>query len=221
MSFDLFGENGRDILEMLIEKYNAGEQTEYDLLSMYPHEYKKLPFGTWVVDRADVVPILKEIKKRLTMEARIEESRMNEKKELIRKEINERKHDDFSENSLGYRLSFDFILPELTLILNKYAWLLRLAEGQTSASTLKLEDIKQIPIATVLGERGGVKGKHVRHFFNCPLHTENTPSFCWYTKNNSWYCFGGCGVGGDVIDLYQKMNKCDFMTAVKALQQLI
>lgn len=221
MCFDLFGENGKEILEMLIEKYNAGEQTEYDLLSMYPHEYKKLPFGTWVAERTDVLPILKKIKRRLMQEVNIEENRMNEKKELIRKEINERKHNEFSENSLGYRLSFDFILPELRLILNRYAWLVKLASGAINAQSLKLEDIKQIPIATVLGEREGKYKSHTRLFFKCPLHTEKTPSFCWYVQNNSWYCFGGCGVGGDVIDLYQKMNKCDFIKAVKGLQKLI
>lgn len=221
MCFDLYGENGKEILEMLIEKYNAGEQTEYDLLSLYPHEYKKLPFGTWVAERVDVVPILKQIKKRLMMEVNMEEARMNEKKEIIRNEINAHTHNEFGKDSLSYKLSFDFLLPELQSILNRYNWLLKLATGQYKPSILKLEDIKQIPIAAVLGERYTQYKKNTRQFFKCPLHTENTPSFCWYVQNNSWYCFGGCGIGGDVIDLYQRINKCDFMTAVKALQQLI
>jgi len=33
----------------------------------------------------------------------------------------------------------------------------------------------------------------------CPLHKENTPSFRVYTYDQSWYCFGQCHRGGDVI----------------------
>jgi hypothetical protein len=220
-AFDLFGENGKEILEILIDKYNAGERTQYDLLTMYTHDLKRLPFGTWVVNRSDVVPILKAICRRLSGEVRKENERIEQSKEIIRQEIRERKHNEFSKNSLEYKLSFDYLLPELHTLLKRYQWLLRLAKGTHQPESLKLEEVKSIPIATVLGERGSSYTKHTRQFYKCPLHSENTPSFCWYVQNNSWYCFGGCGVGGDVIDLYMKMNKCDFMTAVKALQKLI
>jgi DNA primase len=37
----------------------------------------------------------------------------------------------------------------------------------------------------------------------CPLpgHDERTPSFMVFPEQNSWYCFGACQRGGDVVDL--------------------
>ncbi len=37
----------------------------------------------------------------------------------------------------------------------------------------------------------------------CPLHSENAPSFRWYPNTNSWYCFGQCSKGGDVIAFHK------------------
>lgn len=49
----------------------------------------------------------------------------------------------------------------------------------------------------------------------CPFHSEKTPSF--HIKKNRYKCFG-CGVYGDSISFYMKMNNCNFIQAVKALQ---
>ena len=37
----------------------------------------------------------------------------------------------------------------------------------------------------------------------CPLpgHDDKTPSFTVFVATNSWYCFGACQHGGDVVDL--------------------
>jgi hypothetical protein len=37
----------------------------------------------------------------------------------------------------------------------------------------------------------------------CPLpgHEDKTPSFTVYPESNSWFCFGACLRGGDVVDL--------------------
>jgi hypothetical protein len=64
--------------------------------------------------------------------------------------------------------------------------------------------------------KGGRMSGAGKEFYHCPLHSDKTPSFCWYKKNNSWYCFS-CQQGGDVISLYQKMNKATFVEAVKNL----
>ncbi len=53
----------------------------------------------------------------------------------------------------------------------------------------------------------------------CPIHNEKTASFAVY-KNNSWYCFGE-HIGGDVIDLYQMMNKCSFVEAITELNKMV
>jgi len=37
----------------------------------------------------------------------------------------------------------------------------------------------------------------------CPFHKEDTPSFSYSADKGVWRCFGGCGVGGDVVDLHR------------------
>lgn len=49
----------------------------------------------------------------------------------------------------------------------------------------------------------------------CPFHQEKTPSF--HIKKNRYKCYG-CDVYGDSISFYMKMNNCNFIQAVKALQ---
>lgn len=50
----------------------------------------------------------------------------------------------------------------------------------------------------------------------CPFHTEKTASFQVYPKSQSFYCFG-CGVGGDVISLTEKLLK---LSPIKAAERL-
>ncbi|MBO7761320.1 MAG: DNA primase [Clostridia bacterium] len=50
----------------------------------------------------------------------------------------------------------------------------------------------------------------------CPFHSERTPSFCVYPKNNSFFCFG-CGVGGDAITFIKRVENMDFEDAVEFL----
>lgn len=50
----------------------------------------------------------------------------------------------------------------------------------------------------------------------CPFHGEKTPSFTVYPENNSFYCFG-CGAGGDVITFVKKIERLDYMDAVRFL----
>ncbi len=50
----------------------------------------------------------------------------------------------------------------------------------------------------------------------CPFHGEKTPSFTVYPDNNSFYCYG-CGAGGDVITFVKKIERLDYMDAVRFL----
>ncbi len=47
-----------------------------------------------------------------------------------------------------------------------------------------------------------------RNYYICPLHKETDPSFVIYKKTNSYYCHG-CQEGGDIIELYIKLNNLD------------
>ena len=48
----------------------------------------------------------------------------------------------------------------------------------------------------------------------CPFHTEDSASF--YVRDNKFRCFG-CGVYGDAIDFYSKINNLQFYQAVNEM----
>lgn len=54
----------------------------------------------------------------------------------------------------------------------------------------------------------------------CPFHSEKTPSFCVYPKDNSFYCFG-CGAGGDAITFIKRVENMDFEDAVETLAKRV
>jgi len=53
----------------------------------------------------------------------------------------------------------------------------------------------------------------------CPFHNDQHPSFTVYQDTRSWYCFG-CERYGDVISFIQKIEKCDFISAIKKIEEL-
>ena len=59
-----------------------------------------------------------------------------------------------------------------------------------------------------------------KEWYLCPLHNEKTPSFCWNKDDKYYKCFG-CGEGGDIINLYMKINNCNFRQACLDLQYVI
>lgn len=50
----------------------------------------------------------------------------------------------------------------------------------------------------------------------CPFHREDTSSFIWNPKNNSFHCFG-CGKDFDIINFYQQSQGMGFIDAVNML----
>jgi len=65
------------------------------------------------------------------------------------------------------------------------------------------EKIPTIDLADLLCGPGGMRRMGARWVARCPLpgHDEHTPSFTVFPEQNSWYCFGACQRGGDVVHL--------------------
>jgi DNA primase len=65
--------------------------------------------------------------------------------------------------------------------------------------------VETVALAELLCGPGSGRLRRVgdRWTARCPLpdHEDRTPSFTVYTETNSWYCFGACQRGGDVVDL--------------------
>lgn len=85
------------------------------------------------------------------------------------------------------------------------------------ANDLDVDSAREIPIDTLVD--GEIRWNRGRAVVLCPLHDERTPSMTLYQDSNSYYCFG-CQSGGDVITLYEKINNCDFKTAVSELLKI-
>ncbi len=54
----------------------------------------------------------------------------------------------------------------------------------------------------------------------CPFHSEKSPSFTVYPRDNSFYCFG-CGVGGDAITFIKQIEHLDYIDAVEFLAKRV
>lgn len=210
-----WGTLGKDMLLVICEKFADKEDCELDLLCMKVGQLHNLPFGVWVKDNPIVVPMLKAINKKLKQDMAQLESEIHCLYQTVQTHIGLRSYDPFSFIGLKYSMFKNHILPDLQQTMQRFAWLLRVAQGKQQVEEMDLEEVKAIPLLSILGrsihETGG------RAFYLCPLHKETTPSFCWYKTNNSWYCFG-CGVGGDNIALVMKMQGCSFKEAISILK---
>ena len=87
----------------------------------------------------------------------------------------------------------------------------------TNKDEVPIEDIKAVPINTILAQYG-LEPK--RGFVKCPLHGEKTGSLKVYEHTNSWYCFG-CAKGGSVIDLVIGLDNCSTKEAIDKLGSLL
>jgi len=80
-----------------------------------------------------------------------------------------------------------------------------------------IAEIKKIPLDKI------TKIESNGFFSNNPFRNEHSPSnsLHWDKRSNRWCDYGSGDIHGDVIDLYMKLNTCDFVTACKELQGFV
>lgn len=85
------------------------------------------------------------------------------------------------------------------------------------ATNEEIYKVKHIPMELVLNDLGLKRDK--RGFYECPYHTEDTPSGKITPKSNLFYCFG-CSTQRNNIELVMDLKGLPFPQAVAYLQQL-
>jgi len=76
-----------------------------------------------------------------------------------------------------------------------------------------IERAREYPIKELYEQLTGDKPRH--GMVHCPFHDDQTASMS-VGKYNRYKCFG-CDAGGDVIDLYMKLEGVEFIQAVKRI----
>lgn len=76
---------------------------------------------------------------------------------------------------------------------------------------LSRNDIESLVSGYVSIKRAGSNLKGL-----CPFHSEKSPSFTIFPKDNSFYCFG-CGIGGNAITFVREIEHLDYTDAVRFL----
>jgi DNA primase len=64
-------------------------------------------------------------------------------------------------------------------------------------------NVPTLDLADLICGPGKMRKVGERWVARCPLpnHEDRSPSFTVYPETNSWFCFGACLVGGDVVEL--------------------
>ncbi len=96
--------------------------------------------------------------------------------------------------------------------------LLSVTENNEYKGRFTEEQIQQalaVPIENLINQPLRKSGKALVGL--CPLHNEKHPSFYVYPETNRWWCYGGCGQGGDVINFIKLLQGYSFKEAVQYL----
>lgn len=141
----------------------------------------------------------RKIKRTLSHISRIEEIN----KYIITKKVSKENQQFWSEMAEGI-----ITLPikeKLNQIVKRNDYLLR----DRTKEVIDIQRAKQFPISNLIQFR---QNKAL-----CIFHSDRNPSLQYYPKTNTVYCFS-CQTSGDSIKVYQTLNSCKFIEAVKSLQ---
>lgn len=78
------------------------------------------------------------------------------------------------------------------------------------------EIIEKNDIVDVISDYMSLKKAGTNYRCLCPFHSEKSPSFSVSSTKQIFNCFG-CGVGGNVVTFVQKMERLEFIEALKFL----
>jgi DNA primase len=78
------------------------------------------------------------------------------------------------------------------------------------------EIIEKNDIVDVISDYMSIKKSGTNYKCLCPFHSEKSPSFSVSSTKQIFNCFG-CGVGGNVVTFIQKMERLEFIEALKFL----
>jgi DNA primase len=77
--------------------------------------------------------------------------------------------------------------------------------------------IEQVNIVDYIQQYTDLKEENGELWGVCPLHNENTPSFCVNEDKQTFYCFG-CNSGGTLINFIMEYEKCTCAMAIEKIK---
>lgn len=86
-----------------------------------------------------------------------------------------------------------------------------------------LDRVRNVPIVDIAQRYMKVERENASLYRAiCPFHDDHNASLKLYVNSNSFYCFGcHAGTGGsDVITFVQRLENCDFQTAVRIIAEI-
>ena len=159
----------------------------------------RLPSYREIAEQLVVFPEAKEYLEMQTRKAKKTLKKLEIAKYIIERKSNEKEFWNGIIEVL-YQIPAEFIIKRNNLAINKKEY----------GNVLNIERAKAYPITNLIEFKGRTA--------KCFNHTERTSSLYYYPDNNTCHCFGACGKSFDSIDVYQILNNCSFIEAVKALQ---
>jgi len=83
---------------------------------------------------------------------------------------------------------------------------------------IDIERIKEDIQADQVFGYSPMKRSQGREWYICPFHKDSNPSLLWNVDKKYYHCFV-CDASGDIITLYMKIHNCNFIDAIKGLNQ--